>query len=231
MVFNYVLDVIYVLAALAVVVLFAKRGFFSSVFHFGRYIAAAILTYIFAPMLSSFLYRKWIFRWIAVPVSERVENFLNNTVGSVDMDGLVNSLPRLVKRFADTDALKEKYGATVEGLGDAAWSFSETVSSPIATLLSNIVSYVAVFFLSILLLKLAFFFLNRFFTSVPLLKQTNRFLGALLGVLAAFLLLAGVTWVLGALIGLFGRGEWLAALSRGRMFGFFQNLNFFNLFH
>ena len=231
MVLNYVVDGVYVLAALAVVILFAKRGFFSSVFHFGRYIAAAIVTYAFAPMLSEFLYRKWIFRWIAVPVSERVENFLNNTVGSVDMEGLVDSLPRLVKRFADTEALKEKFGATVDGFSEAAWSFSETVSAPFATLLSNILSYVAVFFVSVLLLKFLFFLLNKFFDSVPILKGTNRVLGALLGVLAAFLLLAGVTWLVGALIALVGKSEWLSALSEGRMFGFFQSLNFFNLFH
>ncbi len=232
MILNYAVDIFYILTALIIVILFAYRGFFSSIFHFGRYIAAAILTYSFGPVLSRFLYQKWIFSWIAVPVAQRVENFLNNTVGRVDIEGLVESLPALVKKFADTDALSAKYGAAVDSFHTVAEDFSATVASPLASLISNVLAYLAVFFVSVLLLKLLFFLLDKFFDSIPLLNAINHILGTLLGVLAAFLALAGITWLLGVLIGLLGGNEWLASLAeRSRLFGFFQNLNFFNLFH
>lgn len=231
MIFNYAADVFYILAALIIVILFAYRGFFASVFHFGRYIAAAIISYSAGPVLSRFLYQKWIFFWIAAPVAQKVENFLNNTVGSVDIEGMVESLPTLVKKFADTEALYAKYGTAVDGFHTVAEEFSATVAAPLATLLSNIVAYAVIFFVSVLLLKLLSFLLDKFFDSIPLLNKINHFLGAILGVLAAFLALAGVTWLLGVLIGLFGNNEWLRSLAEhSKFFDFFEKLNFFNLF-
>lgn len=232
MVLNYAVDIIYILAAVLVIILFACRGFFASVFHFGRYIAAAMLAYSFGPGLSRFLYEKWIFQWIAVPVSEKVENFLNNTIGSVDIDSLVSSLPALVQKFADVEQLYAKYGETVDSFHEVAEEFSATLASPLASLLSNAISYVAIFFVSVLILKLVFFLLDKFFDSIPLLNAINHFLGFVLGALAAFLVLAGITWLLGVVISLFGNNEWLTSLAESsRLFGFFQNLNFFNLFH
>ncbi len=232
MIWNCVVDILYVLTALAVIILFTARGFIASVFHFGRYIAASIITYSFGPLLSNFLYQKWIFRWIADPVSEKVENFLNNTVGSVDIDGLLDSLPVLVQKMADTDALKTKYGTAVDSFGQVAEDFSVSVSSPLASLISNILAYVAIFFLSLLIFKFLFFLLNKFFEAIPALNAINRILGALLGVLAAFLVLAGITWLLGVVVSLFASSGRFAELAEGsKIFGFFQNLNFFNLFH
>lgn len=232
MIWNYIIDILYILIAVAVVAVFAKRGFFSSVFYFGRYIAASILTYSFGPMLSSLLYDKWIFRWISVPVAEKVESFLNNTVGSVDIEGLIASLPVLVQKMADTEALTAKYGEATGNFGEVAHEFSETVSAPLAGLVSNLVAYVVIFLLSMLVLWAIFYLLNRFFESVPGLNRINHIFGALLGVLSAFLLLAGMTWLLGVIISLFASSGHLAALAEGSIiFGFFKNLNFFNLFH
>lgn len=232
MIINYAVDIFYILVALLTVILFAYRGFFSSVFHFGRYIAAAIITYSAGPILSRFLYSKWIFSWISVPVAEKVENFLNNTIGSVNIEELVEALPALVKKFADVEALSAKYGAAVDSFHTVAEEFSATVASPLASLISNVLAYAAIFFVSVLLLKLVFFLLDKFFDSIPLLNAINHFLGTILGVLAAFLALAGITWLLGVLISLFGNSEGLRSLAEhSRLFGFFQNLNFFNLFH
>ena len=232
MILNYAVDILYILLAVVIVILFACKGFFSAVFHFGRYIAAAMITYTFGPMLSRFLYQKWIFSWIAVPVAEKVENFLNNTVGNVDIESLVESLPALVKKFADVEALSAKYGTAVDSFHAVAEDFSATVASPLASLLSNAIAYLVIFFVSVLLLKLLFFLLDKFFDAIPLLKAINHFLGTLLGVLTAFLVLAALTWLVGLLISLLGDNEWLLHLAENsRLFGFFQNLNFFNLFH
>ncbi len=232
MIWNYAVDIFYVVLAIAIVVLFACKGFFAAIFHFGRYIAATVLAYTFGPMLSRFLYQKWIFSWIAVPVAEKVENFLNNTVGSVDIEGLVESLPALVKQFADVDALTAKYGATVDSFHEVAGDFSATLAAPLASLISNAIAYLAIFFVSVLLLKLLFFLLNKFFDAIPILKAINHILGAALGVLTAFLALAAITWLLGLLISLFAGSEWLLHLAENsKLFGVFQELNFFNLFH
>ena len=232
MILNYAVDIFYVLVAILTVFLFSHRGLFASVFHFGRYIAAAMVTYSFGPAFSLFLYERWIFSWIAVPVAERVENFLNNPIGSVDINALVESLPVIIKKFADVDVLYEKYGVAADSFHEVASEFSSALAAPLATLISNALAYVLIFFAATLLLKLVFVLLNKFFESIPLLKAINHFLGALLGGFAAFLALAGITWVIGVLIGLFGDLEWLRLLAeQSVLFNYFQELSFFNLFH
>ena len=231
MILNYAADILYILVALAIVVLFAYRGFFASVFHFGGDIAATLIACSVGPALSRFLYQKWIFSWIAAPVAEKVENFLDNTVGSVDIEGMIESLPALVKKFVDTEALYAKYGSAADNFPAVSEEFSATVSAPLATLLSNILAYAAVFFVSILILKLLFLALDKFFRSIPILNKINHFLGAVFGILAAFLALAAITWLLGVLISFFGNNEWLHSLAEhSRLFGFFEKLNIFNLF-
>ena len=232
MILSYVLDILYILAAVFVVILFTSKGFVACISRFGKYIGAAILTYVFGPILSSFLYERWIFPWIFRPVAEKTAKFLHNTIGAVDMEGLVDSLPFLVRKFANADALKDKYGAAVDNIDSFSSEIAQTVSAPPASLLSNLLAYVAVFLVSVLLLSLLFFLLEKLFSGVPALSAVNRFLGFLLGLLAAFLALAVITWLLGVLISLFASGGRLSALAeRSYIFGYFKELNFFNLFH
>lgn len=232
MILSYALDIFYILAAVFVVIFFTAKGFVACISRFGRYIGAAILTYVFGPILSGFLYEKWIFPWIFRPVTERIAKFLHNTMGAIDMDGLVDSLPLLVRKFANADALMEKYGAAVDNIDSFSSELSGMVSAPPASLLSNLLAYVAVFLVSVLLLSVLFFLLEKLFCGIPALNAVNRFFGFLLGLLAAFLVLAVITWLLGVLISLFASGGHLAALAeRSYIFGYFKELNFFNLFH
>ena len=232
MIWSYVIDVFYVLAAVSVVVLFTAKGFVASVSRFGRYIAAAITTYTFGPRLSDFLYERWFFPWISRPVADRIANFLNKTVGAVDMDGLVDALPIIVRKFANADALKEKYGAAVNNIDSFSSEVARTVSAPPAGLFSNLLAYVAIFLVSLLVFGLLFLLLGKLFEAVPALNAVNRVLGFALGLLSAFLTLAIITWLLGVLFGLFASSGRLSEFAEGSyIFRYFKNLNFFNLFH
>lgn len=229
-IFRYIVDIAYIVSAIAIVVIFTARGFFESVFRFGRYIAALMISWFCGPMLSDYLYDKWIYGWIADPLYQKISAFLSNTVGSVDVEELIESLPGLVRRFVDVEAMETKYGNTLSSIDGAALDFADAVAQPPASLISNLIAYVAIYFLALLVLTLVFKLMNRVF-DIPVLSAINRFLGALLGILTAFFVLSAVTWLIGALAGLFGGGERLSALAEGsRLFGFFQNLQFFKLF-
>lgn len=229
-IFQYIVDAAYVIAAIAIVCVFAARGFFESVFRFGRYIASALISYSFGPVLSGFLYRKWIFNFIAVPVAEKISNLLSNTIGSVDVDSMLDTLPAIMQKLVDVEALKEKYGTTVENIDGMAEDFAASVSAPLAGLLSNLIAYVSIFFLSVLLLTLLFKLLNHVF-ELPGFNFVNHLLGAVLGAVAALLTLAAITWVLGVFISLFGSSGKLAEFAESsKIFGFFRDLDVFKLF-
>ncbi len=226
----HIVDIAYILGALGIILLFTVRGFFESVFRFGRYIAALLMSWFWGPVLSRFLYEKWIFGWISEPLSEKISAFLANTVGSVDVEGLIESLPVLVRRFVDAEAMETKYGNTLASLDGVAADVAATISEPPASLLSNLIAYVAIYFLALLGLTLVFKLMNRVF-DIPVLNVINRILGALLGVVTAFLVLSALTWLIGALVGLFGGGDKIEVLAESTwLFGYFRDLEFFKLF-
>lgn len=228
---RYVIDVLYIVVAVITVAVFIKRGFIESVFRFGRTITAGILAYFFGPRVSDVIYEKLVYRGIFDWVTERVEAFLTSTAEAVNLDGLIDSLPFLVKQLIDAEAIKEKYGVEGGSFDAVASDFAASVSEPISSLLSNLLAYTLVFFAALLVLFLLFKILDGLF-KLPILNAINKTLGALLGVLAAALLLAALTYVLGVLVGIFGSTSMLNQLvEASKFFRLFNNeISIFELF-
>lgn len=228
---RFVIDALYVILAVVTVIVFTKRGFIDSVFRFGRTIAAGILAYFFGPRLSDFIYEKLIYRGILGLVTEKIEAFLMSTAEAINIEGMIDALPFLVKQLIDADAIKEKYGVTEGNFEEIAADFAASVSQPISSLLSNLIAYVAVFFVALLLLWIVFKILDGLF-KLPGLNAINKVLGAILGVIAAGLLLAALTYVLGVLVGVFGSTSMLNQLvEASTFFRVFNNeISIFDLF-
>ena len=228
---KYAIDGAYVILAIVTVAVFTKRGFIASVFRFGRPITSAILAYFFGPRVSEIIYERFVYRGILGWVSARVEKALTATAEALDIDGVIDSLPFLVKQLIDADALKEKYGMESGGLQIMASEFAETVSHPLASLLSNLLAYAAVYFVAMLVLLVLFKILDGLF-KLPILTGINKTLGALLGILAACFLLAAITYILGVLVGVFGSASMLNQLvETSSLFRLFNNeISIYDLF-
>lgn len=227
MVMKYLVDAIYLLIAAIVVIIFAKRGFFESVFRFGRHIAAGLISYFVGPTVSGFISSKWIYDGIFNVVSRNVEMFLVNTAESFDLASLVDSLPFLVRQFVDPAVLEEKYGAVIDNFGTVADDFAASVATPLASILSNLIAYVAVYFAAMLLLWVVFKVLNGIF-KLPILNVINSVLGAILGVVTAILLLAVLTWILSFMSGVIGfDSPFSQYVGESRLFAFFGEWEIF----
>ena len=203
LVVKYLIDALYVLIAATVIIILTKKGFFESIFRFGRYIAAAVVAYCVGPIVSQFISSKWIYPGIFNVVSEKLRTFLEATAGALDLTAIIDALPFLVKRFIDPAALEAKYGATVENFGVIADDFAASVATPISNVLSNLIAYVGVYFVALLVLWLVFKILNGVVKNSGL-KWINGLLGALLGVVTAVILLAVFTWILSFILGMIG---------------------------
>lgn len=208
---QYVIDALYVVLAVITVVVFTKRGFIESVFRSGRMIAAAILAYFFGPRLSAVIYERWIYQGITGWVTEKIEDVLQSTAEAVNVDGMIESLPFLVKQLIDADAIKEKYSVEGSSIEAIAADFSANVSQPLSSLLSNLIAYTVIFLVSLLALWIVFKILDGIF-KLPVLNAINKTLGFILGVVAAGLLMAAFTYVLGILVGIFGSTSMLKEL-------------------
>ncbi len=227
-IFNYVIDLVYVALAVITLIVFYKRGFIDSVFRFGRVIFAGILAYLIGPSVGEWLKTKYIYGWINDWVSEKVSSFLNNTAGAVDIGGLIDQLPFLVRQLVNKEELVEKYSG--EALENVASDFAQSAAQPLASLLSNLIAYIAVYFLALLVLFLVFKALDLL-SKLPVLNAINKILGLIFGAIAAFLLLALVTYILGIFVGIIGSANQLTELvASSRLFRFFNGISLFNLF-
>lgn len=227
---NYLIDIIYVAVAVTVIAIFTKRGFIESLFRSGRAIVAGLICYLVGPVVSDALYEGWIYDGIFSWVFERVETFLQNTVGAVNVDGMIDSLPLLVRQLVDANTLREKFGVTDGDVQEMAAEFSETAAKPLASLLSNLLAYVLVFLAAMLLLLILFKILDAIF-KMPILNAINHTLGFILGASAAFLLLAVVTYLAGLVAGVFGSTDILNGLREMSFcFRWFDDLSIFSLF-
>lgn len=227
MIMQYLVDAIYVLIAVIVVVIFAKRGLFESVFRFGRHIAAGLISYLVGPMVSGYICSNWIYDAVVEIVSKSMGAFLANSAESFNVASIIDSLPFLVKQFVDTAMVEQEYGAFIENFDVIADDLVATVATPLSSILSNLIAYVAVYFAALLLLWMVFKVLNGVF-KLPVLKTINGLLGAVLGVVTAVLLLAELTWLLTFVLGLVGFDTPFAQyVSSSRLFTFFGEWEIF----
>ncbi len=228
---KYSIDAAYIILAVVTVVIFTKRGFVASVFRYGRTVTSAVLAYFFGPRVSEIVYERMVYQGVLEWVTARVNAVLTATAEAINIDGVIDSLPFLVKQFIDADALKEKYGMASGGFENVAAEFSESVAQPLSSMLSNLIAYAAVFFASMLVLFVVFKILNAIF-KLPGLNAINRALGMVLGIFAACFLLAAITYILGVLVGIFGSMSTLNQLvETSYLFRLFNNeISIYELF-
>ncbi len=216
-------EAIYLAIGITTVIVFIRRGFVESVFRFGRYIAAIIISYFAGPHVGDFIFSKFLYKGIFGVVSNSVESFLMNTAGSVDIDSLVDSLPFLIQKFVDVGKMKAKYGNAVDNFGVVADDFASSVATPIAEVLSNILAYIVVYFVALLLLWVVFELLNKLFR-VRALNVVNSILGGVCGILVAMLLLIVLTWIINLILALVGFDSDIAEyVGQSRLYSFFGN--------
>ncbi len=228
--YSWIVDVLFLVIALITVIVYAKRGFVQSLFKHGRVLASGILAFSFGPMVGDLINTKFIYNGVYNWVWSKVSTIIDSTTGGIDLEGMIESLPFLVKQFVDPAALQEKYGQVMGNLEVTAQEFSASVATPVSGIISNLLAYVAVFLVSMLLLLVLGFLLDLL-TKLPIVHGVNCFLGFLLGVLAAFVLLSLLTYVISLVVGIFVSSEALdVIINNTLLFKLFSNIQLFNLF-
>ena len=221
LVIKCVIDVLYLAIAIVTMVVFIKRGFFESVFRYGRYIGAALISYFFAPKVGAFISEKFIYKGLFDLVSEKTEAFLRSVAGAFDVRDLIDNLPILVQRLTNVQDLEERYGAGAVDAELIADDFAASVATPVSQTLSNLIAYILVYLVALLALWLTFKLLNGIF-KLPVLNATNRVLGGLFGFVAVAILLVIFTGILRFSIRVAGEESVFAlGVNSSYLFGFF----------
>ena len=227
---NYLIDIVFLLVAIITVIVFTRRGFIQSLFAYGKTVMAVVISYALGSKVGEIIYNKLIYNWIYKWVSNKIDNVFNSLSAKIDIDNAIDEIPFIVKQFITPEKIKARYGETIINLENSAHEFADFVSSPFAKMISNLLSYLLVFFLALVLL----FLLSKIFdliTKLPIVHGVNTFLGFLLGIFAVFVFLSMLTYLLSLIIGVFGNILSLEKLaSTSYLFGFFSKINMFKLF-
>lgn len=227
---NYLIDIIFLLIAIITVIVFTKRGFIQAVFDYGKTVIAVIISYAFGPRVGEIIYNKFIYNLIYKWVSNKIDTVFSSLSTKIDIDTAIDEIPFIVKQFVTPENIKERYGETIVNLENSAHEFADFVSTPFAQLISNFLSYLIVFLLALILLFILGKIVNLI-TKLPIVHGVNAFMGFLLGILAAFVFLSILTYLLSLIIGIFGNILSLEKLaSTSYLFGFFSKIHIFDLF-
>lgn len=212
-----IIDILYVAIITVVIIFFIKKGLLETAFRFGRLISAAIISYFVGARVGAFFYQKFMYNWIHSGIYQRVSNGLFSASESMNVDGVVDSLPLFVRSILKADAIKDKYGVSGGNLPILAEDISASVSKPIATFLADVLGYIFTFGAAFLLILLLFWILKAVF-KLPVLNAINKFFGFLVGALGALLAILVFTGILGWIAGLFGEGNVVRAAVESSFF-------------
>lgn len=182
---HVIADILFLVVGVGLVLVCAKRGFLKSAIHFLKTVLAFVFAYLFGGKLGQFLCDKF----IAAPVREwvygRLEGLYTQAASSVNAEAIASEFPD----FLLSDEIKENLSAA-EGSGEELLNtMTDSIATPAATVISNILGYIGVFVISLVLLWVAAIVLTKLVERITFLHRINTALGALLGLLIAVTLL------------------------------------------
>ncbi len=194
--FAWTLDLLFVIIAVIFIALGVWRGFIKSLIRSAKFILAVLIAYLLGGYLGLFFKDAFVGDMVYSPVNDWVNEAYESTEEAVNADELLESLPS----FAVTDDVKDAiHSANAEESGEQlVETVSNAIADPIATAISNVLGYIAVFLLSLILLSIAAWLLTKLADSVVFLGVINRILGGAWGAVTAFLLLLVLTSVIKA---------------------------------
>lgn len=181
---SFLLDGILILICIIVLYSSVKRGFVHTILSVVAAVAAILVSIVFTPIVSEFLYENFILSSITAGILGTI----GSLAGSGDSAGIVKmledmpeALSNIFTRYNVSDSTASSMLEGAKNGTETVDSISETIASPIASTISNVIAFAACFIVSIIVLKILICIIDNFF-KLPVLKSANKAAGVLLGV-------------------------------------------------
>lgn len=185
-------DIIFLIFGIAIILICAKRGFLKSVIHFFKTILAFVIAYFLGSRLAQFLCDNWIGGAVRNFIFDKINGVYQSAANSFNAEDVISSLPD----FLMTEEMQSKLHAAEGSGAELVDSMTDAISTPIASLFSNILGYVGVFILALIGLWLLATVLDKLVEHMRFINTLNTLLGALLGLLVAVTVLSVVASLL-----------------------------------
>lgn len=195
------IDLILAVILASVIIGAWRRGFVRSVFKLCSTLAAIVIAVLFYKELSNYFYTAFVLEKSQEYVGGFLQNFAAELPGA-EPAWIAALLPEQLRSTAGLLGLDLEEILRADDLFSAE-ALGESLSLSIATVISNILAFAALFFGSLILLGLVGFVLDKV-AQLPILNGANKFLGLLFGIAEAFVLGIVLSGVAEALLSAYG---------------------------
>ncbi len=218
----WIIDCLLVLIGIVTVWAAARRGFFITVLRLAAWVISIALAGIISAAFAEPIYQAF----FAAPVRGLIEQNIGNAVDSSQMlqyaQQMLTELPDAVKQLAAMSGLSSQslLGNLHENqftTSNAASLLEQSIAAPACIAAIRIIIALAVFVILLFVLQLVARKLSRI-RKIPVFKQTDWILGAVLGVIKALLLIFVLCLLLRAVAAVHIGGEsFVAAVENSRI--------------
>ncbi len=195
-------DIFFVAAIILTVVISTKRGFVRTVMKAITLVLAVIIAVMFCSMVGEIIAENYLYDEINGFIFEKIATLAQNGE-FYDLATLFEDQPAefkdMLSRFgADIDKLAGDFRAMSEATEDTIAELAETISSAVVLSLSKILAFFIILIVSIIALSLISFILGLV-TKIPVIHSLDTFLGFILGVGIAFLIVVTLSTLISEL--------------------------------
>lgn len=184
------IDIIFIVIAISIVIVSAKRGFVKNVIRFVSFILSIIVATSFTPQLAEYVAEKWVAPAITEGVYEEIVALSQRNGGSTfDIASLFatehTEFVELLEKFGvDFDALAKTFDDISSGTEQTVRELAENIATKVVNGISTVLAFIALFIASMIVLWLVSLILTLV-VKLPVLKQLNALLGIVCGLVTS----------------------------------------------
>ncbi len=223
---NFIVDAIIIAIIAIVVVRSSKKGFVSSLVDTFAMIIATIVSYMFTPEVSQFVYDSFIKNSVSKGFEKVLDDMNTNAAVADKVDAMIASLPESAVNLADSLGIinLNAIGAGIHmpGVIDNNQLIT-TVLNDFAYNVMITITKVVVFFILFVLATLVLRMVSKFLENInkiPLIGKLNSTLGGVLGVAKALIIILVVCTVMYFIVSSSDNVDLVGAISDSKIYNF-----------
>jgi len=232
---GFLIDLILILTFAFTVIFYTYKGFIKSCFGLCKYLIAFVIAHLFAPTLSEIIFDSFMYDSINRSVYNWMSDIISNAEAQLNIQEFINKFPEFITKLLESIGVSlnslvensESAPMTEEALSNIATS----VSSSIAEFISTALAYVSIFVVSIIVLTILVFILDKI-CKLPVLKQLNKTLGCIFGIICAIINVMAVCAIITLVLNIVGieKPELIPDIISDKtiVYNFISNINIFS---
>lgn len=228
---DFIVDAIIIAIIAVVIVRSSKKGFVSSLVDAFAMIIATIVSYMFTPEVSQFIYDSFIKNSVSKGFEKVLDDMNTNTAVADKVDAMIASLPESAINLADSLGIinLNSIGAGIHmsGVIDDNQLITTVLNDfayNVMITITKIVVFFILFVVATLVLRMVSNFLENI-NKIPLIGKLNSTLGGVLGVAKALIIILVVCTVMYFIVSSSDNVDLVGAISDSKIYNFVTENN------